>query len=169
MSYPSRNRSFRRIAVGLVFASVIYAGGVSAAPRADREFFDVQAREAVDDPYLSDVFVRPGESLGGPDGGRIPAKDEPASFGTRTESDAQMDDEQLRIEHALEAQAQGGLSGYLVEVADAIVAGDEGLELTGAGSSADDDQIRTENARDAETQGGLSGYLENQQVWPDRE
>jgi hypothetical protein len=124
MSYRRRHRWFRRMALGLAFASVIFAGRVSVAaakfdegtsgsryvtaggwsgqvdmesgiplsagiPHGDEQFVDAQAvqvvpylsqgiltqeqadaaaAEAIRDPYLTDVFVRPGESLGGPDG-----------------------------------------------------------------------------------------------------
>ena len=49
------------------------------------------------------------------------------SQGTRTAA-AQADEAQFRVEHALEAQSQGGLSGYLVEVANELVASNGSLE-----------------------------------------
>ena len=36
-----------------------------------REAADATAAQVGDDPYLTDVNVRPGESLGGPDGGPV--------------------------------------------------------------------------------------------------
>ena len=126
MSYRRRHRWFRRMALGLAFASVLVAGRASVAaakfdettnnsryvaaggwsglvdpesgiplsagiPEGDEQFIDTQATQVV--PYLShgmltqadadaaaaraihdpstDVFVRPGESLGGPDGEAI--------------------------------------------------------------------------------------------------
>jgi hypothetical protein len=127
MSYRRRHRWFRRLALGLAFASVMVAGRASVAaakvepgtdgsryvaaggwsgmvdpesgiplsagiPQGDEQFIDGQAvkvipylshgtlteadaqavaAEAIHDPYLSDIFVRPGESLGGPDGEEI--------------------------------------------------------------------------------------------------
>lgn len=121
--------------LGLAAASVICAGGVSAASYGD-------------------------EQLG--------------SAGAATEADA---DERFRIEHALEAQAQGGLSGYLVDIADALVGpaallhdrqpadekgGTDDAQMTAA-------QFRVEHAREAKAEGGLSGYPEDEQVWMDRE
>ena len=55
-----------------------------------------QTAAAGDDPYLSDVCVRPGESLGGPDGG--PAVPRPAleSKGTSAKADTQADIERMR-------------------------------------------------------------------------
>jgi hypothetical protein len=96
MSYPRTNRWFRRLALGLVIAAVLVAGraSVSAAmidpgPQGSgytkhqagqvipylshgmltQRAADATAAQTDDDPYLTDVYVRPGESLGGPDGG----------------------------------------------------------------------------------------------------
>jgi hypothetical protein len=102
MSYRSRHRSFRRMVLGLVFASVIYAGGVSAAPPGVGQLIDRQDLQVSDDPYLSDIYVRPGEALGGPDGGPVVSS---------TTLRFQNDVEWMRIEHALEAQEL--LSGYM--------------------------------------------------------
>ncbi len=127
MSYRRRHRWFRRMALGLAFASVMVAGRASVAaakidpgtggsryvaaggwsgpvdlesgiplsagiPHGDEQFIDptavqvvpylsqglltqeqadAAAAKAIHDPYLTDVFVRPGESLGGPDGDAI--------------------------------------------------------------------------------------------------
>ena len=51
---------------------------------------DSTSAQADDDPYLTDVNVRPGESLGGPDGGPIVTRPQ----ATREEAEAQPDDEQ---------------------------------------------------------------------------
>ena len=86
------NRWLRRIALGLVFASVLVAGRVSPAA----------ATEPIQDPYLADVFVRPGESLGGPDGGP-----------TATRSASSRDGDQIAIENAIDdARARGASSAY---------------------------------------------------------
>ena len=127
MSYRRRHRWFRRMALGLAFASVMVAGRASVAaakidsgtdgsryvvaggwsgevdpesgipitagiPEGDEQFIDEQGVEvipylshgiltqeeanaakaqAIHDPYLTDVFVRQGESLGGADGDAI--------------------------------------------------------------------------------------------------
>jgi len=127
MSYRRRHRWFRRMALGLAFASVMVAGRASVAaakldpgsgssryvaaggwsgqvdsesgipisagiPQGDEQFIDAQSvtvipylshgiltqdeadavkAQAIHDPFLTDVFVRQGESLGGPDGDAI--------------------------------------------------------------------------------------------------
>jgi hypothetical protein len=127
MSYRRRHRWFRRMTLGLAFASVMFAGSASVAaakidpgtggsryvaaggwsgevdpgsgiplsagiPHGDEQFIDstavqvvpylshglltqaqadAAAAQAIHDPYLTDIFVRPGESLGGPDGDAI--------------------------------------------------------------------------------------------------
>ena len=128
MSYRRRHRWFRRMALGLAFASVMVAGRASVAaakpdpgpgsgsryvvaggwsgevdvqsgvpitagiPEGDEQFIasdsvqvipylshgiltqkeaDAAAAKAIHDPFLTDVFVRQGESLGGPDGDAI--------------------------------------------------------------------------------------------------
>lgn len=88
MSYRRRHRWFRRLALGLAFATVVLAGRVSVAAakldegsnvRAELQSPVIQGEEAKSkvaaavDPYLTDVFVRPGESLGGPDGAIRPS------------------------------------------------------------------------------------------------
>ena len=98
MSYPNKNRWFRRVALGLAVASAISAGSVVAAPNGN-------------DPYQTDIHVRAGESLGGPDGGPVPST--VLRSDRRIAPDAQADNQQSQIEQALEAQAQAGLSEYL--------------------------------------------------------
>jgi hypothetical protein len=55
---------------------------------------DATAAQADDDPYLSDVNVRPGESLGGPDGG--PVVPRPALGSKSAKADTQADIERMR-------------------------------------------------------------------------
>jgi hypothetical protein len=87
MSYRRRHRWFRRMVLGLAFATAIFAGRVSPAAAQ----FDPGPGE-LQDPYLTDVFVRQGEAQGGPDGGPaagawtvVPY----LSHGILTEADAQ--------------------------------------------------------------------------------
>ena len=69
MSYRRRHRWFRRMALGLAFATVVFAGRVSvAAAKFDEGANSKVAASTASDPYLTDVFVRPGESIGAPDG-----------------------------------------------------------------------------------------------------
>ena len=72
----------------------------------------------------------------------------------RSQVDAPLDQGQLRVEHAREAQAQGGLSGHVVEVAEAVIARAESSpeRLTAAAQGAC-------AASDQDQQGGSSGYL----------
>jgi hypothetical protein len=96
MKFRRRNWWFRRMALGLAFAAIaapaaaqpdestngtaratVTAGGWTGAvdssgiplsagiPSGDEPFLV--------DPYLTDVYVRPGEALSGPDGGSVPA------------------------------------------------------------------------------------------------
>lgn len=89
MSYRRRHRWFRRLTLGLAFAFIAFAGGASVAyaqldeggsggstqvipylshgilTEADR---NAAAAETIHDPYLTDVFARPGEAAAGPDG-----------------------------------------------------------------------------------------------------
>jgi hypothetical protein len=99
MSYPNKNRRFRRVALGLAVASAIGAGSVVAAPNGD-------------DPYQTDIHVRAGESLGGPDGGPV-LGNVLRSDRALTAPDAQANNQQSQLEQALEAQAEAGLSDYL--------------------------------------------------------
>ncbi len=127
MSYRRRHRWFRRMALGLAFATAIFAGRTTVAaakvdegvggsryvstggwsglvdpesgiplsagiPQGDEQFIDTEsvqvipylshgmlteadaqaaAAEAIHDPFLTDVFVRPGEGVGRPDGDTI--------------------------------------------------------------------------------------------------
>ena len=99
MTYRRRHRWLRRLALGLAFATfvapaaarpvdesgagpgVVTAGGstIEVIPylshgvltEADQA---AAAAEAIHDPYLTDLFVRPGESLGRPDGDAIAFK-----------------------------------------------------------------------------------------------
>lgn len=75
MSYRRRHRWFRRMAFGLAFASVVFAGRVSVAAAKLDEGTGAAPTAAIADPYLTDVFVRPGESLAGPDGSAIALAD----------------------------------------------------------------------------------------------
>jgi len=68
MSYRRKHRWFRRMALGLAFASVVVAGRASVAAAKVDEGASSSYYVSAADPYLTDVFVRPGESLGGPDG-----------------------------------------------------------------------------------------------------
>ena len=97
MSYLNKNR-FRRVVLGLAVASAVCAGSVMAASNDD-------------DPHQTDIYVRAGESLGGPDGG--PVLSNVLRSGRRTASDVQADSQQAQIEQSLEAQAQAELSDYL--------------------------------------------------------
>jgi hypothetical protein len=58
-----------------------------------QEQADATAAEADDDPYLTDVHVRPGESLGGPDGGPVAARETLETQGARAKADEQAADE----------------------------------------------------------------------------
>ena len=70
MSYRRRHWWFRRMALGLAFSVAAFAGSASvAAAKVD----EGAGQSVISDPYLTDVFVRPGESLGGPDGAAIAA------------------------------------------------------------------------------------------------
>jgi hypothetical protein len=231
MSYRRRHQWFRRVALGLAFAAVIFAGRVSAAAAESEEVPGgsvyvtaggwsglVDAETGIplsagipygDDrilpeehvqviSYLSHgilteedaraesarALVSRKKSAGRPDGDAIAIKNvlqsrgqlSPAELafvnsvigaadslhdpltaepqGIRAETDALLDDEQLRVEHAREAQAQGGLSGHMVDLAEAVIAGAESStqQLTGdAGGSG--------GTADEQDQGDASGYL----------
>ena len=112
MSYSRRHRWFPRLALGLAVASVMFVGrasvaaakvdeGTSAAQQIQvipylshgiltQEQADATDAQAGEDPYLSDVNVRPGESLGGPDGGPVVTRPQ----ATRVEAETQKDDGQ---------------------------------------------------------------------------
>jgi hypothetical protein len=85
-------------------------------PLGDEEFVDDQAVDVIpylshgiltqeeadaaaqtgDDQYLSDVYVRPGESLGGPDGGPVAPRPALGSKDTSAKADTQADIERMR-------------------------------------------------------------------------
>lgn len=70
MSYRRRHRWFRQMALGLAFSLAVFAGRASvAAAQLDEGTNGVS--QSIQDPYLTDVFVRPGEALGGPDGAAV--------------------------------------------------------------------------------------------------
>ncbi len=91
---------------------------------------------------LAAVMVVTGNALGYDDQGFNAAK------GARAEADARADDKQIRIELAFEAQ--GDLSGYVIEVADEVVASGGSLHdpstaaLTEADAKTDDKVIALE-------------------------
>lgn len=231
MSYRRRHQWFRRIALGLAFAAVIFAGRVSGATAQAEPFPDgfvdvtaggwsgvVDAESGIplsagipygDDrilpedevqviSYLSHgiltqedadresarALVSRKKTANRPDGDQIAIKNvlqsrqklsaEELAFvnavmgtaeslhdpltadpqGFRSESDASLDEEQLRVEHALEAQAQGGLSGHMVDLAAAVVAGAKSSpeRLTGTtGGNGDEPEVQEQD--------GTSGYL----------
>ena len=204
MSYRSRHRWFRRMAFGLAFASVIFAGRASVAaakfdegtegsryvsaggwsglvdmesgiplsagiPHGDEQFLveqevqvipylshgilteqdaQVAAAEAIHDPYLIEsqatvsgdeiAFRNAIESQGNITSDELAFANAVVASAeslhdplTAEELSVRGDaDEQFRVEHALEAQAQGGLSGYLVDVADELIASQESLAST---------------------------------------
>lgn len=68
MSYRRRHRWFRRMALGLAFSVAVVAGRASVAAAKIDEGQSRSYYVSPADP-LTDVFVRPGEALGGPDGG----------------------------------------------------------------------------------------------------
>jgi len=59
---------------------------------------DATGAQADDDPYLNDVNIRPGESLGGPDGGPVVKRSALETQGARAKADEQTDDEQAEDE-----------------------------------------------------------------------
>ena len=59
-----------------------------------QEQADAAAAPADDDPYLNDVNVRPGESLGGPDGGPVVKRSAFKLQGASAKADEQASDEQ---------------------------------------------------------------------------
>lgn len=89
MMYRRRQRWLRRIALGFAVATALFAGKVSVAWAVVDEGEPTQVipylshgmltqadasravAETIHDPYLTDVFVRQGESLGGPDGDQV--------------------------------------------------------------------------------------------------
>jgi hypothetical protein len=89
MMYRRRQRWLRRLALGFAVATALFAGKVSVAWAVVDEGEPIQVipylshgmltqadasqavAETIHDPYLTDVFVRQGESLGGPDGDQV--------------------------------------------------------------------------------------------------
>lgn len=65
MTHRRRNRWYRRLALGLAFATF----ATPAAARPDAHGAGIATQPA--DPYLTDVFVRQGEAQAGPDGGAV--------------------------------------------------------------------------------------------------
>jgi hypothetical protein len=181
MSYRRRHRWFRRMALGLAFASVLVAGRASVAaakfdegtngsryvaaggwsgqvdpesgiplsagiPEGDEQFIDGQAvqvipylsggilteadaqaaaAEAIRDPYLTDVFVRPGESLGGPDGDEIAIRN---ALETQTLAAAEaIHDPYLSDIFVRPGESLGGPDGEEIAFANTLVAAAESL------------------------------------------
>jgi hypothetical protein len=231
MSYRRRHHWFRRMALGLAFAAVIFAGRVSDAAAEFEEGPDgsvyvtaggwsglvdaetgiplsagipygndrvVPEEEVQVIPYLSHgilteddakaesarALVSRKKSVRRPDGDAIAIKNvlqsrgglsaEELAFvnavvgaadslhdpltaepqGIRSETDESLDDEQLRVEHAREAQAQGGLSGHMVDLAEAVIAGAEA-----SAQQLKTDAGGTGGTTEEQDQGGSSGYL----------
>jgi hypothetical protein len=196
MSYRRRHRWFRRMALGLAFASVLFAGRASVAaakidpgtdgtstryvaaggwsglvdvesgiplsagiPHGDEQFIadqgvqvipylshglltqedaDAASAQAIHDPYLTDVFVRPGESLGGPDGDAVafgnaieswrPAVIPYLSHGVLTQADADAASAQTIHDPYPTSDRQSELlSGDELAFANAIVAAADSL------------------------------------------
>lgn len=72
MKIRRRNWWFRRMALGLAFAA--FVAPAAAQPDESTSGTATATAAAQVDPYLTDVFVRPGEALSGPDGGSLPAE-----------------------------------------------------------------------------------------------
>lgn len=208
MSYRRRHLWFRRLALGLAFAAVIFAGRVSVAAA---EFDEspggsvyvtaggwsgqVDAASGIplaagitfgDDrilpeeevqviPYLSHGILTEADALrsrgeltseelafvnavvGAAESLHDPLTEGPQ--GLRSEADATLDDGQFRVEHALEAQAQGGLSGHVVDVAETVIEAAESTpeRLTGAARD-------VHGEADVQEQDGSSEYLTPQHM-----
>lgn len=104
MKFRRRQRWLRRFALAFAFATAVFAGKVStavakfddggaraqttiASPSGDEIAINnalaerkLAGAEAVHDPHLTDVFVRQGESLGGPDGSAQVSKTSETAF-----------------------------------------------------------------------------------------
>jgi hypothetical protein len=90
-----------------------------------QEDADAAAAQAIHDPYLTDVFVRPGESLGGPDGDAIALKN-------ALETQAAAAAEQIRDPYLTDVfvrpgESLGGPDGGEIPFANAIVAAADSL------------------------------------------
>ena len=87
------------------------------------------AAEAIHDPYLTDVFVRPGESLGGPDGDAIAFKnalETQAAAAAEAIHDRYLTDVFVRPGESL-GGPDGGLSSEELAFAPAVVASADAL------------------------------------------
>ena len=73
---------------------------------------DATAAPADDDHSVTDIFVRPGESLGGPDGGPVVSRSARGSHGIRAAADAQAkDDPYLTDINVRPGESLGGPDG----------------------------------------------------------
>ncbi len=115
MSYRRKHRWFRRMALGLAFASVLVAGRASVAAAKIDETASRSYEVSASDPYLTDVFVRPGEALGGPDG---------AAAGSESQAAVRPDDRATRFAHQqVLSQPEPVSSRSAIEWADALTVG----------------------------------------------
>ena len=160
MAYRRRHRWFRRMALGLAFASVMVAGRASVATANLGEGTE-GSRYVTAGGWSGMVDMESGIALSA----GIPHGDEQfiesQVLQVRAGAAAQADDDQFRIEHATEARAQGGLSGYLIDVADPLVdpaqshqdplTTDEQAPL---GARPDGDEIAVDHALEVEVQRG---------------
>jgi hypothetical protein len=109
-----------------------------------QEQADAAAAQAIHDPYLTDTFVRPGESLGGPDGDAVafanalrsqqPTVIPYLSHGVLTETDAQAVAARTIHDPFPGSARETGLDGDTVAFANALVAAADSLhDPIGAG------------------------------------
>ena len=116
MSYRRKHRWFRRMALGLAFASVLVAGRASVASAKIDEGASRSYYVSTADPYLTDVFVRPGESLGGPDGAASGLESQAAG--------ARPDDQANRFAHSeIVARPEPVSSSSTIEWGSALTVG----------------------------------------------
>jgi hypothetical protein len=113
MSFRRRHRWLRRLAVGLALVTAVGGGRVSVAAAKFEE--GAAVRNAATDPYLTDVFVRPGESVGAPDG----------IASSPTVSSARPDDDGARFAHSSVAPQPelAGSSGWTFDQDEALALG----------------------------------------------
>jgi hypothetical protein len=106
------------MALGLAFATVVFGGRASVAAAKFDEGASSSQVAAATDPYLTDVFVRPGEALGGPDGTAALA------------GSTRPDDQAVRFSHS-DGVPQPGLAGegWAFEWDDALMLGIGGFVL----------------------------------------